>query len=270
MPNSFADVTVQLIHEEPGHTAAEYARLAYDRGLATSTARDPITSFSATLSMWITSGRETRVCRKRIDGVYRYFPTDKGSVGDPSRLGSDRLKRVPLGRPRTWETTVAAALAGLGGEATEVDILRWAQDSRPFLEFDWQQKVRGTLHDHGDGRGKALFELIRGEDEPDRWRLLAWNGAGNGRDLDADRGLSQSKNAPAWPESVRFPRRVITAALADSGTASFSAVEQYLLGVIAYELARYADAAKLFDLALANGLDGEFPLKASRLVPVHK
>ncbi len=145
------------------------------------------------------------------------------------------------GRPELWENTVRRALSELGGEADETAILRWVQDNRRKLGYSWQSHVHAALHDHGDGKGRAWFEPVPGR--PKRWRL-------------AGPTPSKQPELPATPEreQVRRLGRLILKALHEPEAGGLSALEQYLLAIVAYKLAWHEEAVQLIDRSLARGL----------------
>ncbi|MBI4507103.1 MAG: hypothetical protein HY691_16355 [Chloroflexi bacterium] len=155
-----------------------------------------------------------------------------------------------MARGEMWSTTVSRALAALDGEALEVDILRWVQDQRRALRFGWQVNVRQALHEHSDGRGKALFELV--SHQPYRWRLV------NARLANRSTSVVGGREAAA-----RGIERLVFRAVESPD--AFSALECYLLAVVGYELERWHEAAQLLDYALAHGLVGVYRDKAEQL-----
>ena len=74
MKRGFMDWAVVIIENTPGLTAREIAReaLACDSDL--SDAKNPIESLTNTLNKQVQTGREKRIRRERIGGLYRYFP----------------------------------------------------------------------------------------------------------------------------------------------------------------------------------------------------
>jgi Arc/MetJ-type ribon-helix-helix transcriptional regulator len=84
MQRGFTDfVATQIIPNHPGHEASWYAReylnLVDKSDLV---AQDPIQSLANTLSKQVQTGREKRVRRERIRGIFRYFPVSELSTLD--------------------------------------------------------------------------------------------------------------------------------------------------------------------------------------------
>ena len=87
MKRWFKDLAVNSrIPAFPGHTAQWIAReaLAHDSNLSDSK-KDPIASLANTLSKQVQTGREKRVRREQIKGVYCYFPVSMSSASDSSK-----------------------------------------------------------------------------------------------------------------------------------------------------------------------------------------
>ena len=87
MKRGFMDfVATRLIPDNPGHPASwyanEYLQLGDDSDL--SDAKHPLQSLANTLSKQVQTGREKRVRREHINGVYRFFPASVGSISDSS------------------------------------------------------------------------------------------------------------------------------------------------------------------------------------------
>ena len=86
MQRGFTDfVATRLIPNHPGHTASwyahEYLQLVDDSDLV---AENPEQSLANTLSKQVQTGREKRVRRERIKGVYCFFPVSGSSTSDSS------------------------------------------------------------------------------------------------------------------------------------------------------------------------------------------
>jgi len=156
------------------------------------------------------------------------------------------------GRPELWENTVRRALDALGGEGNETAILRWVQDNRAGLRYGWQQRIRSALRDHGDGRGKAIFELVA--EEPRRWRLAQC--------LDRP-----EPELPPTAERNQLKRlgRLMIKAMHEPDAGGLSALERYLLAVAAYKLGWYSHAVSMIDFAFAKGLASEHRHEAEQL-----
>ena len=75
MKRGFMDLAVEIIKAFPGHTAQWIAReaLAHDSSLSDAKKASPEASLANTLSKQVQTGREKRVRRERIKGVYCFF-----------------------------------------------------------------------------------------------------------------------------------------------------------------------------------------------------
>ena len=85
MKRGFMDLAANsIIPTFPGQTAQWIAgeALAHDSEL--SDAKNPITSLANTLSKQVQTGREKRIRRERIGGIYRYFPASSSFPSDSS------------------------------------------------------------------------------------------------------------------------------------------------------------------------------------------
>ena len=87
MKRGFMDfVATRLIPDHPGHTARwyahEYLQLGDDSDL--SDAKYPLQSLANTLSKQVKTGREKRVRRERIKGVYCFFLASTSSASNSS------------------------------------------------------------------------------------------------------------------------------------------------------------------------------------------
>ena len=104
MQHGFKAVVVRLISERPGLPAEEYARIALERRLCDSDAKDPVVSLATTLAKEIREGRMAdQVRRERVNGRFCYFPAhypfeSDAQLGDGLRveveLPPDAAKRV--------------------------------------------------------------------------------------------------------------------------------------------------------------------------------
>ncbi len=82
MKRGFMDLAVTIIQEYPGKTARDVAQEALDSSSDFSDSKDPIQSLASTLNKQVQTGLEQRVWRKKINGVYRYFPASTASTQD--------------------------------------------------------------------------------------------------------------------------------------------------------------------------------------------
>jgi hypothetical protein len=86
MQKGFTDfVATRIIPDYPGHEAAWYAR-EYLKLIDKSelVAQNPVQSLANTLSKQVQTGREKRVRRERIKGIFRYFPVSESFTSDAS------------------------------------------------------------------------------------------------------------------------------------------------------------------------------------------
>ena len=86
MQRGFTDfVATRMIPDHPGHEASWYARqyleLVDESDLV---AQHPVQSLANTLSKQVQTGREKRVRRERVKGVFRYFPVSQSSTSHAS------------------------------------------------------------------------------------------------------------------------------------------------------------------------------------------
>jgi len=84
MKKGFMDfVATTLVPEHPGETARWYAWEYLQLGNSfsdLSDAKHPEQSLANTLSKQVKTGREKRIRRERIKGLYRYFPVSESSA----------------------------------------------------------------------------------------------------------------------------------------------------------------------------------------------
>ena len=73
MKRGFMDLAVEIIKAFPGHTALWIAREALEHDSDLSDSKNPDVSLANTLSKQVQTGREKRVRRERIKGVYCFF-----------------------------------------------------------------------------------------------------------------------------------------------------------------------------------------------------
>jgi len=86
MKRGFMDFAVNnIIPAFPGQTAQWYAeKYLNETGRDGSDAKHPKQSLANTLSKQVQTGREKRIRRERIKGVYRYFPVSTPSTSSSS------------------------------------------------------------------------------------------------------------------------------------------------------------------------------------------
>lgn len=170
-------------------------------------------------------------------------------------------------RGEAFTTTVLRALHALGGEASTVEILRWVQDNRPALNFYWQKAVSDALADHSDGRGKALFEQT--SEEPARWRIgnvPYWLQNSIQEPISAARRANDPADGTIGAMHGGRLARLLAQAMADPGFAADDPLEQYLFGLLMYELGEYRAATGFFERALTGDLTGDRQGNAQRML----
>ena len=99
MKRGFMDfVATRIIPDYPGHTASwyayEYLQLGDDLDL--SDAKHPEQSLANTLSKQVKTGREKRVRRERIKGVYCFFPVSGSSTSNSRNSSVDIFVQFSL------------------------------------------------------------------------------------------------------------------------------------------------------------------------------
>ena len=83
MKRGFMDfVATRLIPDYPGQTAVWYAREYLKLFNDGSDAKNREQSLASTLNKQVQTGQERRVWRKKISGVYRYFPASMAPTSD--------------------------------------------------------------------------------------------------------------------------------------------------------------------------------------------
>ena len=122
MKRGFMDfVATILIPDFPGETALWYAK-AYleEQGGDGSDARHPEQSLANTLSKQVHTGREKRIRREHIKGVYRYFPASAQS----SKVHNEDII-IQLSLP-TQELKDIDNLVAVGKFDTRSNAIKWA------------------------------------------------------------------------------------------------------------------------------------------------
>jgi len=110
MKRGFMDFAVNnIIPAFPGQTAQWIAKEALAHVSDLSDAQDPIASLANTLSKQIQTGREKRVRRERIKGVYCFFPA---SVTPPSDSSEDIVVQLSLSTQELKDVDNLVAVVG--------------------------------------------------------------------------------------------------------------------------------------------------------------
>lgn len=121
MQRGFMDfVATRLIPDHPGHEASWYAReylkLVDESDLV---AQHPQQSLANTLSKQVQTGRERRVRRERIKGMFRYFPVSESST---LQAGEDIIAQLTVS---AQELEAIDNLVAVGKFAGRNDAIRW-------------------------------------------------------------------------------------------------------------------------------------------------
>jgi Arc/MetJ-type ribon-helix-helix transcriptional regulator len=121
MQRGFMDfVATRIIPDHPGHEASWYAReylkLVDESDLV---AQHPVQSLANTLSKQVQTGREKRVRRERIKGIFRYFP-----VSESSTLGASEDVIVQFSLS-AHELENIDNLVAVGKFANRNDAIKW-------------------------------------------------------------------------------------------------------------------------------------------------
>lgn len=120
MKRGFMDLAVnRIIPTFPGLTAREIARKALARDSDLSDAEDTEASLANTLSKQVQTGREKRIRRERIGGVYYYFPISGSSASDS---GEDIVVQLSLS---TQELKDVDNLVAVGKFDNRSSTIRW-------------------------------------------------------------------------------------------------------------------------------------------------
>lgn len=121
MQRGFTDfVATRIIPDHPGHEASWYAReyleLVDESDLV---AQHPVQSLANTLSKQVQTGREKRVRRERIKGIFCFFPVSESSTLDASK---DIIVQFSLS---TQELESIDNLVAVGKFANRNDAIKW-------------------------------------------------------------------------------------------------------------------------------------------------
>ena len=121
MQKGFTDfAATRIIPDQPGHEASWYAReylkLVDESDLV---AQHPVQSLANTLSRQVQTGREKRVRRERIRGIFRYFPVSESSTS----AGSEEI--IVQFSLSTQELEDNDNLVAVGKFANRNDAIKW-------------------------------------------------------------------------------------------------------------------------------------------------
>lgn len=125
MKRGFMDfVATVIIPHHPGEKAEYYAREYLDADAAGkdgSDSKNPVQSLANTLSKQVKTGREKRVRRERIGGVYCYFPARLHSSGTDSEH-KDIAVQISLSAE---ELKILDDFVAVGKFNSRSDVLTW-------------------------------------------------------------------------------------------------------------------------------------------------
>ena len=119
MKRGFMDLAVNsIIPAFPGQTAQWIAReaLAHDSNLSDST-KDSIASLANTLSKQVQTGREKRIRRERIGGIYCYFPVSGASASESSE---DIVAQISLSTQELKDVDNLIAVGKFGNRSSAI------------------------------------------------------------------------------------------------------------------------------------------------------
>lgn len=102
MKKGFMDVVAtSIIPSFPGEIARFYAQEYLQLGDNLSDSKDPVQSLANTLDKQVREGKDLRIRRERIGGIYRYFPATKSAEPDSLheiiiqiKLSSEALENI--------------------------------------------------------------------------------------------------------------------------------------------------------------------------------
>ncbi len=119
MKRGFMDLAVEIVKEYPGLTALSIVREALDCSSNLSDAQDPEQSLASTLNKGVQTGQEQRVWRKKISGVYRYFPASMAPTSDSNE---EIIVQLSLS---TQEMEDIDNLVAVGKFNNRSDVIKW-------------------------------------------------------------------------------------------------------------------------------------------------
>jgi hypothetical protein len=121
-------VAPNLIRQQPGKTAVDYASQALEQGLADSDAKTPVQSLANTLEKEAREGRLPEVRRVREGGVYRYYPADQGPAAStsPQKDGTaaEDTETITLRVPRKILEVIDLTVE-VGAQGTRNEAILW-------------------------------------------------------------------------------------------------------------------------------------------------
>jgi len=153
MKKGFTDfAATRIIPEFPGETAEYYAREYLEvAGKDASDAKDPVQSWANTLSKQVARGREKRVRREKIGGVYRYFPVQRSSPGTEPQL-RDIAIQVSLS---PGELKILDNFVGVGRFTSRGHVLAWLAREGIRARHADIEKVEDIIRQINELKGSA-------------------------------------------------------------------------------------------------------------------
>jgi len=86
MKKGFKKIVFDLVRENPGLTAKEYAKVALDRGLSGSDSKDPVFSLATTLMKEVREGRMPEIRVIKSERPQRFYPDN--------HIASEAMKKI--------------------------------------------------------------------------------------------------------------------------------------------------------------------------------
>ena len=136
MKRGFMDfVATRLIPEHPGHPAQWYAHEYLQLGddLDLSDAKHPLQSLANTLSKQVKTGREKRIRRERVRGVYCYFPASTPSASDSNEDIIVQLS-ISMQELKDFDNLVAVGKFENRSSAVKWLVMEGIKANRPYLD----------------------------------------------------------------------------------------------------------------------------------------
>ncbi len=139
MKRGFTDfVATQLIPDFPGQTATWYAQEYLESFSGGSDANHKVQSLANTLNKQVQTGRERRVWRKQVGGVYRYFPA---SVLPPSNSAEEVIVQMSLSKQELVDIDNLVAVDKFHNRS---DAIKWLAIEGIKAKRDYLDKIANT------------------------------------------------------------------------------------------------------------------------------
>lgn len=100
MKKGFKKIILDLVKENPGLTAKEYAKVALDRGLCGSDSKDPVFSLATTLMKEVREGRMPGIRVIKSERPQRFYPDNHISSETMKKIADDIVNKI-LDKPIT-------------------------------------------------------------------------------------------------------------------------------------------------------------------------